>query len=63
MYDPDFPADLGLDGLDFEAQDLVEASRARRARATAALVDLQDDEEAPVEPDLFEVLYAEGSSV
>lgn len=62
MYDPDFPTDLDVNGLDFEGQDLLDAARTREAHAAVALADLQDDDETPVQGGLFDLLFAEGST-
>ncbi len=61
MYDPDFPSNVDPFGADFEALDLADESQRREARASLSLVDLQDDEESPVAPDLFDTLYADGA--
>ena len=58
-YDPDFPSNLDLDGLDFDALDLAESAQYRDARAvtSALLDDARDESDTPVSHDVFDALY------
>ncbi len=60
-YDPDHPADLDPFGADFDALDQADAARLREVDRVSTLADLSEDEETPVQGDLFDLLYGNGA--